>query len=132
MELEMAIENERSHQAYNIEKMEKNGIMIIQIKSLMHQIVNDIKKKTSPRIISLKFHNALVEVLTRLCLEIRERMGLNEVAFGGGVFQNRFLSLRLQKSLENKGFTVYTHSLVPTNDGGISLGQVLIADRRCA
>jgi hydrogenase maturation protein HypF len=132
MELEMAIENERSHQAYNIEKVEKNGIMIIQIESLMHQIVNDIKKKTSLDTISLKFHNALVEVFTRLCLEIKEQSGLNAVAFGGGVFQNRFLSLRLQRSLESKGFAVYTHSLVPTNDGGISLGQVLIADRRCA
>jgi hydrogenase maturation protein HypF len=132
MELEMAIENERSLQAYDTEKVEENGMMIIQIESLMHQIVNDIKKKTSPGTISLKFHNALVEVFTRLCLEIKEQSGLNAVAFGGGVFQNRFLSLRLQKSLESKGFTVYTHSLVPTNDGGISLGQVLIADRRCA
>ena len=132
MELEMAIEHERSHQAYHITTTKEHDKTIILIDSLMPQIIKDIKKEISPGIISLKFHNALVDVFTQLCLEIKEQSGLNEVAFGGGVFQNRFLSIRLQKSLENKGFTVYTHSLVPTNDGGISLGQVLIADRRCA
>jgi len=131
MELEMAIEHERSHKAYHIDIAEEEGMFIILIESLIQHIVADLKKRTSPGIISLNFHNALVNAFTHLCCKIRDNTGLNEVAFGGGVFQNRFLSLRLQKNLENQGFKVYTHSKVPTNDGGISLGQVLIADRRC-
>ena len=128
----MTIEQERSHQAYTIELTEEEGVYIILTESLIPQVVEDLKKGISAGIISLKFHNALVNVFTQLSNIIKKRTGIREVAFGGGVFQNRFLSLRLQKSLENQDFTVYTHSQVPTNDGGISLGQVLIADRRCA
>jgi hydrogenase maturation protein HypF len=49
------------------------------------------------------------------------------VCFSGGCFQNALLASRLKKRLEREGFAVYTHSLVPPNDGGIALGQAVIA-----
>jgi hydrogenase maturation protein HypF len=58
---------------------------------------------------------------------LREATDLNEVALSGGVFQNMTLLERLLPLLQKAGFTVYTHRLVPPNDGGLSLGQAVIA-----
>lgn len=73
--------------------------------------------------ISAKFHNALVNWI----LEVATREGLKQVVMSGGVFQNRYLTERAAELLESRGFTVYTHRQVPPNDGGLALGQALIA-----
>ncbi len=59
--------------------------------------------------------------------KIREETDLKEVALGGGVFQNMFLLTNAYNELKKAGFTVYIHEKVPTNDGGLSLGQAVIA-----
>jgi hydrogenase maturation protein HypF len=61
------------------------------------------------------------------CVRLREETGLNEVALSGGVFQNVTLLTNVVPLLREAGFTVYTHRLVPPNDGGLSLGQAMIA-----
>jgi hydrogenase maturation protein HypF len=61
---------------------------------------------------------------------LRGSKGINDVVLSGGVFQNNFLLSRLVKKLQLQGFTVYTHKKVPCNDGGISLGQAVIAGER--
>ena len=80
--------------------------------------------------ISARFHNGLAEVCRVICLEMREKFGINEVALSGGVWQNITLLGRVLSLLENDGFRVYIHQEVPTNDGGLSLGQAVIAARR--
>jgi hydrogenase maturation protein HypF len=62
-----------------------------------------------------------------MCKLIAKENELCKVALSGGVFQNRLLSRLTINALEEEGFEVLTHSLVPTNDGGISLGQAVIA-----
>jgi hydrogenase maturation protein HypF len=64
-----------------------------------------------------------------LCREIRAGNGLERVVLSGGVFQNRLLSEELLTLLEADGFRVFTHRLVPPNDGGLALGQAMIAGR---
>jgi hydrogenase maturation protein HypF len=77
--------------------------------------------------ISLRFHQALVRLLAEACVRIGEETGMRTIALSGGCFQNRFLTQRLSAALEAKGYTVFTHRLVPPNDGGLALGQVVVA-----
>jgi hydrogenase maturation protein HypF len=79
--------------------------------------------------IAAAFHHSLALAASEVCREIRVSSGLERVVLSGGVFQNRLLSEELVTLLENDGFTVYTHRLVPPNDGGLALGQAMIAGR---
>jgi hydrogenase maturation protein HypF len=63
-----------------------------------------------------------------MCRLIADETGVTEVALTGGVFQNRLLLTKAVKLLEGSGFQVFTHRQVPCNDGGISLGQAVIAN----
>lgn len=74
-----------------------------------------------------KFHLTLSLAVRDLLVLARQRSGLDKVVLGGGVFQNRVLLLLCQYSLEEAGFQVYFSSRVPPNDGGLSLGQALVA-----
>jgi len=66
----------------------------------------------------------------RVCARLREETGLGVVALSGGVFQNLLLTHRVVGGLTDRGFRVLTHSRVPCNDGGISLGQAAVAAAR--
>jgi len=67
-------------------------------------------------------------MVCEMCQLIAERTGINQVALSGGVFQNRLLLRKVVSSLESANFSVLTHKQVPCNDGGISLGQAVIAN----
>lgn len=73
------------------------------------------------------FHNTLAAAVTDLCAQIRAVDGLDRVVLSGGVFQNKLLTEGVFQSLADQGFHVYTHRLVPPNDGGLALGQAIIA-----
>jgi hydrogenase maturation protein HypF len=75
--------------------------------------------------ISARFHNALAD----LAAAVAQRWGGSDVVLSGGCFQNALLSRRVRERLLAGGFQVYTHRLVPPNDGGIALGQAAIAAR---
>jgi hydrogenase maturation protein HypF len=77
-----------------------------------------------------RFHVTLAEMVRQVCLVLRARRGVGTVALSGGVFQNALLTTLVRERLEHAGFTVLTHSLVPPNDGGIALGQAIVAGRR--
>jgi hydrogenase maturation protein HypF len=80
--------------------------------------------------IAARFHNGVAALVGDGCDLLRERHGLATVALSGGVFQNLLLLGRTVAGLETRGFTVLTHSRVPCNDGGISLGQAVVAAAR--
>ena len=94
---------------------------------IIRGVVEDVRQGVSRAQISRRFHRTLVEVLTRVCRILREDRGLGKVALGGGVFQNRTLLTEMEARLKKEGFQVYSKSLVPSNDGGISLGQAVAA-----
>ena len=73
--------------------------------------------------IAARFHNALVSWI----VEVAMASGLKQIVLSGGVFQNRYLTERAAAMLESRGFVVHTHRQVPPNDGGIALGQVVMA-----
>src|SRR3989339_1289801 len=103
---------------------------IIQWQPVIKKIIEDMHHKTASPTISARFHNSIVDMVVQVCTILRNSKGINDVVLSGGVFQNNFLLSRLIKKLKLKGFTVYSHKKVPCNDGGISLGQAVIADER--
>ncbi|MDD2540814.1 MAG: carbamoyltransferase HypF [Desulfuromonadaceae bacterium] len=93
-------------------------------------ILADIDDGIKIPAIAYRFHNTVVSAATEMCLHISASTGLDRVILSGGVFQNRLLSEMVYTSLNQKGLKVFTHRLVPPNDGGIALGQIAIAGRR--
>ncbi len=81
-------------------------------------------------VISARFHRGVADLIVAACLLLRESSGLGTVALSGGVFQNLLLLGTVTSLLEAAGFRVLTHSRVPPNDGGISLGQAVVAAAR--
>jgi hydrogenase maturation protein HypF len=77
--------------------------------------------------IAAAFHNTVADFTRNLCVAIREKYGLRKVVLSGSCFQNALLTQRLLDGLDDDGFEVLTHHLVPPNDGGISLGQAVVA-----
>jgi hydrogenase maturation protein HypF len=90
-------------------------------------LINDVQNEVDAGIISAKFHNTISEILLGFAVVCRSETGLNTVALSGGVFCNRYLTNRLIKQLKQNGFSVLFNRDVPSNDGGISLGQAAIA-----
>jgi hydrogenase maturation protein HypF len=76
------------------------------------------------------FHNGLAEALVRCCEEVRRESGVEVVALSGGTFQNALLLERVVTGLDRRGFDVLVHRRVPPNDGGLALGQAVVANAR--
>jgi len=95
---------------------------------MIRALITNLKKGESSAAMSRRFHDGLAEALTRACIAVRERTGLNLVALTGGCFQNAFLHVSLEERLRAARFDVISHHHVPSNDGGVSLGQAVIAN----
>lgn len=101
----------------------------ISFKKTFVEIVNDLDN-VPISVISSKFHNTIVSVIVDVAILMRKEHNINKVAISGGTFQNRFILSKVENQLTDNGFTVYTQTTVPCNDGGISLGQLVIAAKR--
>lgn len=101
---------------------------IIKLAPLICGIVADLVRRIPTPVIAAKFHNAVASLIINIARRIRAERELHRVVMSGGVFQNRLLLNRAASLLEADGFEVFTHSRVPPNDGGISLGQAVVAD----
>jgi hydrogenase maturation protein HypF len=97
---------------------------------LLHAVVEDLTNGIPAPVIAARFHHGVAAVIEAGCVRLREGSGLDTVALSGGVFQNMLLLHATVTRLEARGFRVLTHSRVPCNDGGISLGQAVIAAAR--
>lgn len=105
-----------------------NGELIINEKKIIMDIMKDLKDGVNKGKIAKRFHNTVIAFTIDMCEKIRDIKGINGVALSGGVFQNNILLKGIALGLEKQGFKVYTHGKIPTNDGGISLGQLVIAN----
>jgi hydrogenase maturation protein HypF len=94
----------------------------------IREICRDLMEGIS--MIATKFHNTIVESSLQIVKKIRIETGLQKVALSGGSFQNKYLLEFLESRLIKDNFSVYTHSKVPCNDGGIALGQLAIAAKK--
>ena len=130
VELEMAIERGRTEEAYPAALCESGAGWTIDTHPIFERLIDDLAQSVPVASISLRFHLALVEAFARIAELLRERMRLNHVCLSGGAFQNVFLLAKLAARLEASSFDVFTHAEVPPGDGGLSLGQAMVAAHR--
>jgi hydrogenase maturation protein HypF len=97
---------------------------------LLHAVIEDRTDGVPAPVIAARFHHGVAALIEAGCLLMRERYDLGTIALSGGVFQNLLLLNATVARLEARGFRVLLHSRVPCNDGGISLGQAVIAASR--
>jgi hydrogenase maturation protein HypF len=128
IELEMAAET-GVMEAYPFE-IEGGTPAQIDFRPTMHSIVKDLLQSRSAGYIAARFHNTVARTILETCTRIREEDGLNRVCLSGGTFQNQYLLRRAVDELRRKNFEVFLHAMVPANDGGISLGQAVVANAR--
>ena len=101
---------------------------IIEPYNIINGILNDKLQGVDPESMSLKFHNSIIKLTIDTCKLIRDNMNINTVALSGGVFQNSYLLENLLYELKNENFYVYINKIIPSNDGGISIGQLAITN----
>lgn len=109
-----------------IEEQDKTFNMFPAIRA----IIAELEQGVALPFIAWRFHFSLASMLTEVCVQVRQQTGLNTVVLSGGVFQNRLLLELLMELLKERTFQIYINRYVPSNDGGISLGQAAIAAAR--
>jgi len=127
IELEMALSSSENNDGYPLDLRPDGDRWIIGTQPLFEAIVGDLRRDIAVGEISRRFHNGLVDVFVRLAGLLRDKSGLNRVCLSGGTFHNVYLSQHLESQLTDAGFEVFTHHEVPAGDGGLSLGQALVA-----
>ena len=101
--------------------------MRIETAPIIMAMAEDVNNGMPGSIISGRFHSTIADLSVKACEALRVETGINTAVLSGGVFQNRLLSTIIAEGLAGKGFTVYAQERVPANDGGISLGQAVVA-----
>ena len=134
MAVQFAAEQEREAggvtvEGYPVDLVPSHGSdtkWLLDWRPMVIAMMDDLRRGTNPEKIAARFHASLAEA-TMLVAQV---VGLPRVVLTGGCFQNRLLLSLVRRRLEEAGFTVYSHRLVPPNDGGLSLGQAVIAATR--
>jgi hydrogenase maturation protein HypF len=135
MELEWLATNHPLNGSYPFELIEtgeplKDSPIVIDTRRLIREVTRDVHRGVEPAAIARRFHSTIVDMIVRVCARIREYAGLEAVVLSGGTFMNALLTSEASRRLESDGFRAYRHRLVPPNDGGLSLGQLVVAARR--
>ncbi len=114
---------------YPFSLTEVEGRLVLDVGDMLRVLVGEIRCDRPRAALARRFHNTLAVAASAVCETIRTTTGLERVVLSGGVFQNRLFSEGLCARLEEKGFQVFTQRLAPPNDGGLALGQAIIAGR---
>jgi len=122
-----AISNASSGNPYRFDLLESDAGVLIDPAPVLRSIVSDLRAAVPVPEIGARFHAAVADISVALSLRFREQFGIHQVALSGGVFQNmRLLQATLDRLREHR-FEVLHHRVVPPNDGGLALGQAVIA-----
>jgi hydrogenase maturation protein HypF len=130
IELEMSIRDGGDDYSYPVDLVENNGTWILSTRSTFQGMVDDLVQQVPVAGISQRFHNGLVRAFAKIAGLVRQKTWLDRVCLGGGTFHNTYLLRNLTQALVQDGFEVFTPCEVPTGDGGLSLGQAVIAHHR--
>src|SRR5918993_900236 len=127
IELEL-IADAPTNRAYPISLRPEAGAWIVETREVVAAVVEDLIAGRPILEISATFHHTMALIVANVCERIRESEGVSTVALSGGTFQNMLLLTLTTGLLEEKEFVVHRHQRVPTNDGGLALGQAILAD----
>jgi hydrogenase maturation protein HypF len=126
IELEM-LADEGLKDSYPVDVRDTGERVLIGVKTLMREVVEDIRAGVGGSVVSARFHNWLIAALVKAAEILRRRHRISIAALSGGCFQNEILLTGLSNQLKERGFDVIINRQVPANDGGISFGQVIVA-----
>ena len=129
IELEALAESAACDGAYPYDVVVSEGFYVSDFSPMVRSIVRDMDSGRPVAEVARCFHNSVSASVAEICGRIRAETGLDRVALSGGVFQNKLLSEGIFALLTENNFHVFTQRLAPPNDGGIALGQAIIAGR---
>jgi hydrogenase maturation protein HypF len=124
------LNNDEETQIYPFKVDTLDSIYCIDPRPMWQALLNDLQQQISQPVIATNFHKSLANAIVEMVKNLRRENVVNQVVLSGGVFQNSILLQQVSKRLEALGINILTHSLVPSNDGGLSLGQAVIAAAR--
>ncbi len=128
LELEMILDPKETG-SYRCDLRRDQHGWIVDPSPLIRGAVEDLLEGAPAAVVSARFHRALAQIVAAMCRRLRDEGAPGRVVLSGGVFQNLFLTESASALLRADRFEVLTHSLVPPNDGGLSLGQAAVAAR---
>jgi len=102
---------------------------VIDTRPVFAEMLADIDAGSDSGEMAGKFHTAMARAIVVTCRELAAETGLNRVVLSGGVFQNEMMTARVMEGLAAAGLEPFAHHRVPCNDGGVSLGQAVVAAR---
>jgi hydrogenase maturation protein HypF len=105
----------------------KQGLDVLCLAQLLQSILDDVSAGRPAGEVSAGFHVTVARMIVEMCERMRKETALNVAVLSGGCFQNRLLLGLALRGLTERGFRVLTHQRVPCNDGGVSLGQAVVA-----
>lgn len=118
-----------SARVYPCSVEKKDGLYVFDWREMIRKIAEDKESGVSVSEIAAAFMNTLIASAAESAKRLSDEKGCKNVVLSGGSFQNMYMLKRLKEKLENAGLSVYTHRQVSTNDEGLSLGQLMIAER---
>jgi hydrogenase maturation protein HypF len=125
--LEQAAEGGATRE-YGFEVVAGNGGVILDARPIVTAVVKDLRRGRPPGEVAGRFHRTIAAATLEVCRALRGVTGLGRVCLSGGVFDNDLLTSDLVARLETVGFEVFLPREAPVGDGGIALGQVLVAN----
>jgi hydrogenase maturation protein HypF len=128
IELEANVEPSEES-SYRFELTSSTELMTIDPTPIIYSVIDDIRAGFTPAIISARFHNSVASMVLEVCTRVRTDFGCSRVVLSGGVWQNVVLLSKTYQMLGKSGFQIHIHRQVPSNDGGIALGQAVITAR---
>ncbi len=127
IELEALAESAATDREYPFSIEECTDKLILDMRPALLELLKDLALGIPRPTMARCFHNSMAAATAGMCERIRGRSGLNRVVLSGGVFQNKLLAEGTLNRLAERDFKVFTHRLVPPGDGGLALGQAVVA-----
>ncbi|WP_423410757.1 carbamoyltransferase HypF [Heyndrickxia sp. MSNUG] len=126
---ELAKEDTGFDSVYPYEIKDINGLLRYDFSLMLKQISSDSLNGKEVGEICIRFHETIIQAISSGMekLKLKQGSGTRKVVLSGGSFHNKYLLTRLKAELAGKGFEVYSHRNIPCNDGGLSLGQLIVA-----
>ncbi|MCD6384831.1 carbamoyltransferase HypF [Candidatus Sumerlaeota bacterium] len=129
MELEFLASFSKDDGTYPYSFIDEEPIRI-DYRPLIEAVIDDITQGQRIQTIARRFHHTLASIVESVAIAARKQTGIHIVGLSGGCFQNYLLMTECMERLKSAGFEVLIHKVVPPNDGGVSLGQLLIANKK--